>query len=121
VIDSVAPSEAEGQVNDLAKRFGNVAGADDVKSALSDARRALKAKEPDPEKALLSYQEALQVFESQKQWRADAVTSVKPDLETYIDAIKETLGARQQQRLSRDQALYIAACDAAHRDLSLNF
>jgi len=39
----------------------------------------------------------------------------------YIGAITETLGARQQQRLSRDQALYVAACDAAHRDLSLNF
>jgi len=76
VITSTDPSEAEGQVNDLAKRFGDVEGADDIKSALSDARRALKAKEPDPEKALEAYEEASQAFESQKQWRADAVASV---------------------------------------------
>ena len=109
VIETVDPSEAEGQVNDLAKRFGDVEGADDVEDWLKDARRALRAREPDPEKAIEAYEEALQAFESQKQWRAEAVTSIKPGLEAYIDAITDTLGARQQQRLSRDQALYIAA------------
>ena len=121
VIENTEPAEAEGQVDDLAKRFSNVAGADDVKSALSDARRALKSRTPDPEKAMEAYDEALQAFDGQTQWRADALSSLKPGLQAYVESIQDTLGSRQQQRLSRDQALYIASCTASHRDLSLNF
>ncbi len=121
VIENTEPADAEGQVNELAKRFGNIAGADDIKSALADARRALKARTPDPEKALEAYETAIQTFQDQSQWRADATSSLKPGLEAYVNAINETLGARQQKRLSRDQALYLASCTASHRDLSLNF
>ncbi len=121
IIASTEPAVAEAEVNELAKRFGDVAGADDIKSALTDARRALKAKEPDQNKALEAYEEALQAFEAQSQWRAEAVSSLQPGLEAYVGTITETLGARQQQRLTRDQALFIAACDASHRDISLHF
>ena len=121
VIASTAPEEAEGQVNDLAKTFGDVLGADDVEDALKDARKALRAKEPDPAKAEEAYAEAVAAFETQKVWRAEAVASLLPALQTYVDEMSETLGARQQQKLSRDQALYIASCTAGHRDLSLNF
>ena len=121
IIENTEPNEAQEQINELATRFGSIAGADDVKSALSDARRALKAREPDLEKALEAYEEAVQTFQDQSQWRADGISSLKPGLETYVNSLKETLGARQQKRLSRDQALYIASCTASHRDLSLNF
>ena len=60
-------------------------------------------------------------YEEQIVWRADAAASLQPGLETYLGAISGTLGARQQQKLSREQALYIAGCNAGHRDLSLNF
>jgi tetratricopeptide (TPR) repeat protein len=121
VVTSMAPAEAEGRVNDLAQRFGDVAGADDVEAALTDARRALRARQPDPEQALEAYEEAVQAFQDQSAWRAAAVDQLQPELLAYVDAITETLGARQQSRLSRGQALYIASCSASHRDLSLNF
>ena len=37
------------------------------------------------------------------------------------EQMRGTIGIRQQKRLSRDQALYVASCNAHHRDLSLNF
>ena len=114
------PEEAEELVNELSKAFGRVDGAGDVKSALSKARRALKNKNPDPVKAMEEYEKAVAAFEAQKIWRAEAA-SLKPGLQAYLDGIAETLGARQQPRLSEDQALYLAACTAGHRDLSLNF
>ena len=52
--------------------------------------------------------------------RAEAA-SLKPGLQAYLGGIAPTLGARQQQRLSEDQALFLASCTAGHRDLSLNF
>ncbi len=119
-IETTPPEEAEELVNELSRDFGRVDGAGDVKSALSKARRALKNKTPDPVKAMEEYEEAVAAYDEQKVWRAEAA-SLKPGLQAYLDGIAETLGARQQQRLSEDQALYLAACTAGHRDLSLNF
>jgi hypothetical protein len=67
-----------------------------------------------------AYEEAVQAYESQTVWRAEA-QSLEPGVAAYVGAITETLGARQQNSLSRDQALYLASCSASHRDLSLNF
>ncbi len=121
IIETASPDESEVAVNDIAKAFGGVAGADDVADALKDSRRALRSRTPDPEKAFEAYEEAVAAFEAQQNWRGDAAASLKPGLESYRAAITDTLGARQQQRLSEDQALNIAACSAGHRDLSLNF
>ena len=120
-IETTDPAEAETKVNDLAKAFGSVAGAGDVRSALSKARRALKSRTPDQEKALKEYEKALAIYEEQVQWRAEAGKTLVPGITQYLDGIRESLGARMRPKLSRDQALYLASCSAGHRDLSLNF
>ncbi|MEL6963638.1 MAG: C4-dicarboxylate ABC transporter permease, partial [Pseudomonadota bacterium] len=121
IIETAPPDESEVAANDLAKAFGGLSGADDVEKALKDSRRALRSRTPDLEKAIAAYGEAVAAFEAQQQWRGDAAASLKPGLESYRVAITDTIGARQQQRLSEDQALYIAGCSSGHRDLSLNF
>lgn len=120
-IETLPEKEAESVVNDYAKRVGAVAGAGDVKKALSNARKALKAKTPDREKALAAYEDALATYEAQINWRQDADTTLRPGLETYIEGIRGTLGIRQQDRFNREQALAMASCTAYHRDISLNF
>lgn len=120
-IETGVPADIHESVNDLSKDFSEVDGARDVSSALSKARRALKSKSPDRDKALAEYDEALETFEADKVWRLAAEAEVKPALESYLEAIKGTLGARQQPRLSREQALYMASCTAVHQDISLNF
>ena len=120
-IEKAPPDESEVVVNDVAKAFGSVPGADDVEDALKESRRALRSRTPDPAKAFEAYEEAVAAFEAQQSWRHEAAASLRPGLEAYRVAITDTLGARQQQRLSEDQALYIASCSAGHRDLSLNF
>ena len=76
---------------------------------------------PDPEAAAESLQEALQIYNSEMQWRETAEAALYSDLNTFESVMKETIGIRQQDRLSRDQALSVAACSSHHRDLSLNF
>ena len=119
--DSWPEAEAEGPVYDLSRDFGEVGGAGDIKSALSKTRRALKDKEPDRAEALEQYDKALAEFEAQKIWRAKAEAELGADLRAYLDGIRGTLGIRVQQRFTREQALYMAACTASHRDVSLNF
>ena len=119
-VASEEPGETHEAVNDLSKAFGDIAGAGDVKKHLSKARRSLKNKKPDVEKALKSYDKALEAYAEQKAWRAEAA-GLAPDMKAFQTGIAQTLGARSQDGLTRDQALFLAACDAAHRDISLNF
>ncbi len=121
IIANADPEQAEEALNQTGKAFGQVAGANAVSSALSKARRSMRGNSIDREKAAESYQDALDAYAAQKGWRSAATAQLRPGLRSYLDGISETIGARQQARLSRSQALYLASCGAVHRDLSLNF
>lgn len=103
------------------KQFGDVEGADKIKSAVSKARKALKAKKPNVEKALDALSSADQEYTNQIQWRSAANAALSTQIAEYEETIRSTIGIRQQSQLNRKQALYVAACDADHRDISLNF
>lgn len=114
-------AEAEAAVDAVGKAFGQIAGARDVASALSKSRRALREGKEDRAKAESQYAKAVSEYEEQLRWRAAAETQVRPGLQAYVAAISENIGARQQPKFSRDQALFLASCNAVHKDLSLNF
>ena len=42
-------------------------------------------------------------------------------LSVFLDSTKFTIGLRQQQKIPRDIALFLARCKSDHRDLSLYF
>jgi tripartite ATP-independent transporter DctM subunit len=105
----------------LASEFGQVAGAGDVRSEVSKVRRNLRDGREDREKALEEFTAAVEEYQSQVAWRADAAAGLTGPLLTYREALLNTVGSRQADRLSRSQALYIAGCNAVHRDISLNF
>lgn len=121
VIANAEPAKAEQVLKDVGSTIGAVAGARDVASPLSKARRSMRPNKLDREAAMAELDKAVAAFEDQKTWRAEAQTNLRPGIEAYLAGISDTIGARQQKRLSRSQALYLAGCDAGHRDLSLNF
>jgi len=108
-------------LNALSKQFGAIEGADDIKSALSKARRALRSKTPDKDKALGEIDKALEAYAEQSGWREAADGSLKDGIGEYVQAMAPTVGIRAQDKLTREQALYVAACSSDHRDISLNF
>ena len=95
------------------------AGKKSVKG-LSDARKALR-KNPDPVKATEAIDGSIAALAEDLAWRRAAAEQVLPGLETYSAALSDTIGLRQQSVLPRDQALYVASCNAGHRNISLNF
>lgn len=121
VIETRPEADAEAPVYDLARAFGDIDGADAIKSALNKARRALKDKQPDRATALAEYETALAEYDAQKIWRARVEAEIGADLRAWRDGLRGTLGIRLQQRFTRQQALYMAACTASHRDVSLSF
>jgi len=120
IIDA-EPATMLDPIKALSSEFGRIGGASDIKSAVSKARSALRGKNPDKEKALASMDTALAAYAEQVAWRESASTTLAPALEEYEATLAQTIGIRQQDRLTRDQALFVAGCSAEHRDISLSF
>ena len=116
--DAAATAE---KLDDLSKRVRDIEGSGDVRKGLTDARRVLEKTPDDRAKALGAIDMSLAELAAQKEWRTKAETSVKPELQAYVAAILPTLGARALSQLTEDQALFVASCNAGHRNLSLNF
>jgi len=121
MVANTAPKDAVEPLAALGKRFSDVAGASKIKSAISKARRAVKAKKPKVEKAQKQLDKAIALYQAQMQWRAKAEADIAPKLETYLAALRPTLGLRNQTKFTREQALFVASCAAYHRDVSLEF
>ena len=115
------PADSVDILSAASKQFGKVEGASKIKSEISKARKAVKAKKPSLEKAIKALDKAQNEYDEQMQWRAAAATALTEPVAQYESTIRSTIGIRQQSRLSKKQALYVAACDADHRDISLNF
>ncbi len=120
-IETLPPKEATEALKALEREVRGVKGTGEIKKWLGKARKALKGRSPDLEKALEQYEKAMAAYEAQAEWRTRAAEALKPELEAYLDTIRDTLGMRQQERFTREQALYMARCSSEHRDISLHF
>lgn len=115
------PADMTGPLAELSRQFGGIEGASNIKSDLSKARRALRSKTPDKDKAIALVEKSIDEFKKQLIWREKAEATIKPSMGNYEKVLQSTLGIRQQSKLTRDQALYVAGCSSGHRDISLNF
>ncbi|MBD3679697.1 MAG: TRAP transporter large permease subunit [Rhodobacteraceae bacterium] len=120
-VPDMTPEQADEQFSALERAIGEVAGARDIRSLLSDARREIDDRSPDHEAAAELVAEAQALLTSEVAWRTRAATELAPALAEYDAAIQTTIGLRKQPRLPKEQALYVASCNAEHRDISLNF
>jgi len=116
-----APADSVDRIAKLAKTIGGIKGSKEIRAELMNARRALRAKEPDKTKADESMAKAQMIFKQEVAWRQSAKTTLLPGLQAYEAVIRDTIGVRLQSRLTRDQALEMANCTSAHRDISLHF
>ncbi|MEO0428202.1 MAG: TRAP transporter large permease subunit [Pseudomonadota bacterium] len=113
---------AEERFAPIEQMIGAIEGAGDIRSGIAGARRDIDDDTPDYEDAEEEFAEGMEAFEFEKAWRLQArEAGLLAVIEEYDAAIQNTIGLRQQSRLPREQALYVAACSADHRDISLNF
>ena len=103
------------------RELSEVAGSSGIKGRLSKARRALRGKSPNPEKAAGFLTEARERYAEEVAWRSRAAQELLPGLAAYDDAIKHSIGLRVQERLTQEQARLVAECQSVHRDVSLHF
>ncbi len=118
---SLPQAEAIEVLKGVESALGNVRGASPIRSKFSKVRRALKGKNPNPEKAAKELEDGLALYEAEVKWRNRAQKELVGALQEYKTAISDTIGLRQQERLSSEQASEVAGCKAIHRDISLDF
>lgn len=121
IIEAGEPAALVETLTTVYSKVRAVEGASEIRSSLSKARSALKSRNPSKKKALAATDKAIELFDAQMLWREKAANELVPKLKAYDNAIKGTIGARQQPDLSPEQALFIASCTSGHRDVSLSF
>ena len=121
VIEEEQPDSAMQRIKEIESRLGNIAGASPIKSKFSKARRALKGKKPNPEKALQQLQLGMSVYYQEIEWRQLAINELAQPLANYELLLKDSIGLRMQKKLNKDQAIAVAACKSSHEDISLFF
>ena len=105
----------------LGGEFNSITNANSITSKLSRSRRALRGNNPDQEKSIRELMLAIDNLEAEISWRSRANSDLKPELQAYEQSISKTIGMRQQERLTDDQAESVASCLAVHKDISLYF
>ncbi len=112
---------AEDALRAFTQRLREVAATNDITRGLDDARRRLRDAGGDRSRVLEEFAKAQAAYDEALSWRSAAAAAVLPGLSRYEEAIRNTIGVRQQDRLPREDALSIAACQAVPPNLSLEF
>jgi len=121
VIEEEQPKTAMKRIKEIESNLGSIAGASPIKSKISKARRALKGKKPNIEKALKHWQKGMEIFFQEINWRQLAVNELAQPLANYELLLKDSIGLRMQKKLNKEQALSVSACKSSHENISLFF
>ncbi|WP_417667742.1 TRAP transporter large permease subunit [Roseibium sp.] len=120
-ITTLEPADAVSQIEAVRSSVGEVEGSSDIRKGLTAARKVMRSKSPEPEKALAEIDKSLAALAADLEWRSKGAEEFLPKLLEYDAAVQRNIGLRQQPRLPDDMALDVAGCLSGHRDISLNF
>ena len=120
-METEEPASLVDPLEELADQFSDIEGASDIRSEVSAARSAMRKSTPEIEEAMEAIDLAASEYAAAMQWRDAAEPALLEDLQAFEAVMGETIGIRQQDSLTREQALSVAACTSHHRDVSLQF
>ena len=117
-LDKLSNTELDKQLNSIMEQTDKLSGMNKVSDIIYSSIQKIK----DNDKATIKKlnQEATGFLKSSSEWRLKA-RAILPELIKYDGAIKDTIGLRSQDNLTKNQAIYVAKCNASHEDVSLDF
>ncbi|MFL2800788.1 MAG: hypothetical protein ACJZ8K_05025 [Paracoccaceae bacterium] len=124
VLDNIKDAEKEvaiKQLTELIKKYRNIKGSSDFKKNVSKAIKELKKKKVKEDRVKDSLDNAAKEIVELETWVLVSKDKLEAPLEFYLEKTKTTLGVRALPKFHKELALYLASCNANHRDLSLNF
>ncbi len=120
-IDNKNYQNAISVIDGLFEKLGEISGTEEFANKLDDLISVIDNDEVDEQKLTEIISETFGLFNLEVSWRNEANENLLPELIKYNDVIKHNIGLRLQNRLTKDQAKFVARCNSVHRDISLNF
>ncbi len=108
-------------IDSLFEKLGEISGTEEFANKLDDLISVIDNDVVDEQKLIEVSSETFDLFNLEVSWRDDANKNLMPELIKYNDVIKHNIGLRLQNRLTKEQAKFVARCNSVHRDISLNF
>ena len=108
-------------LKELSKEISSLRSSNNISKQLSSLRKELKKKKPNEERVEVALVGVLTELESWQSWVSASKLELEDVLLKLKNDLKTTVGARSLPKFDRKTALFVAACDSVHRDLSLNF
>ncbi|MEM1037913.1 MAG: TRAP transporter large permease subunit [Pseudomonadota bacterium] len=120
IVETGDPEATQADVQTFSAKFSGIEGASKVRTAVNRVRRALR-RNPDIPKALEEFDKAKALYDEQLEWRAASKGALTEGVIAYEQVLAQTIGLRQQDKMGRKPALFVAGCQSGHRNLSLSF
>ncbi len=114
-------NNVEKNIDSLIEQLNEISGVDELIEKLSEMNSVVTEDEIDKKKIASLNDKILTLFKEEIEWRNKASISLINKLNEYDDSIKNTIGLRLQERLTKKQAKFVSKCRSIHRDISLNF
>ena len=108
-------------LKDFEKGFNKFNNGSDIKKPIKKARKLIKKNFDKKNDAIKYILDAKNIFLLEISWRLEGKEILLNDLIKLLESGKETFALRKQDKLNREQALYLSSCRSTHRDISLYF
>ena len=117
ILQTQTAQQSQSAIRDAERALRTVPGTHDLQNTLSKARSDARRGASGRKRAAARLGDVVALFEREVEWRSKAAR----ELASYEDALRETIGIRQLERLPTRIAKPVATCLSHHRDISLSF
>ena len=108
-------------LKDFENEFNIFNNVSDIKKLIKKARKLIKKNFEKKKDAITYISDAKNIFILEINWRLNGKEILLNKLIKLLESGEETFALRKQDKLNKEQALYLSSCRSIHRDISLYF
>ena len=120
-IKSNSVEKGSKSLTEVMEKLDKVSGTNEIKDIMYSVISDIQKGNIDRVSTSQKLDEILILYKQEINWREKSTKILLPQFKKYDEAVKDTIGIRQQDKLPKKQALYVAKCESNHEDISLHF
>jgi TRAP-type mannitol/chloroaromatic compound transport system permease large subunit len=113
--------EIEKIIKDLERKLNIFDNVSNIKKLIKKARKLVRKNFDKKNDAINYISDAKNIYLLEIDWRIKGKEILLNDLINLLKSGEETFALRKQDKLNKEQALYLSSCRSTHRDISLYF
>ena len=120
-IGTADPKVLISDIKSLNKELMKIPDNNNLISKLNKVSRSLKKKKIDYNRVIKDLNDVYGKYKQKRKEIKPIDKNIALELSNYLNAVSSSIGVRQQNKIPRELALYLASCRSTHKDLSLYF